>query len=60
MTSLIFVILCPEHVITVAYYPRLLFKCPDFRGLIFHFSALRNENKTQRKFLIIQYAVLCE
>ncbi len=47
--DLIFVV-CPKHVITVADCQRLLFECPDSRGLIFHVGALRNENKTQRKF----------
>ncbi len=36
--GLIFVV-CPEHVIIVAYYNYL-----DFRGLIFRFEALHNEN----------------
>ncbi len=39
---LIFV-LRPEHIITVAYC-LLLLQCPDFRGLIFRFWALCNEN----------------
>ncbi len=34
----------------LAYYLRLLFECLAFRTLIFHFGALHNENKTQRKF----------
>ncbi len=41
--GLIFVV-CSEDLIRVAYCPRLLFKCPDFRGLIFCFRALRDEN----------------
>ncbi len=49
--GLIFVV-CPEHVIIVAYCLQLLFQCSDFHGLIFHFGALRNENKTQRKSLV--------
>ncbi len=32
--GLIFVV-CPEHIIVVAYCPRLLFKCLDFRGEFF-------------------------
>ncbi len=45
-------VVCPEHVIIVAYCPWLLFECADIRGFIF-FLAFRNENnenKTQRKF----------
>ncbi len=48
--GLIFV-MRPEHIfiiIIVAYYE-------DFRGLIFCFEALRNENKTQQKFPTIRY-----
>ncbi len=41
--GIIFVV-CPEHVIIVAYCPRLLFKCTD-SWLIFHFGALRSKNK---------------
>ncbi len=49
--GLIFVV-CPEHVIIVAYSPRLLFECLDLRELIFSFGALRNENKTNENFLL--------
>ncbi len=54
--GLIFVVY-PEHVIIVAYYPRLLFECTYFRGSIFRFGALSNEsnrNNPPRKFPAIQ------
>ncbi len=55
--GLIFVVyICPEHVIIVAYYPRILIECTDFRWLIFRFKLglsvtvkIANENKTPRK-----------
>ncbi len=37
-------------IIVVAYCSWLLLQCPDFRGLIFRFWALRNKNKTQRTY----------
>ncbi len=63
--GLIFVV-CPEHVIIVAYYLRLLFKCPDFRVTIrmsrfswvnFPFEALRSEIKPNEKSLL--YGIVC-
>ncbi len=50
--------LCPEHVIIVAYYLRLLFECTDFCGQIFPFWAIHNENNHPRKFPLL-YGICC-